>query len=208
VAIIRPYEPRDLDDLYRVCLATGDNGADATHLYDDPRLVGHIYAAPYGVLSPETAFVVEDAAGVAGYIVGALDTRAFAAHAEASWWPTLRPLYPDPSGTPFEAWSADQLRGYMIHHPSHAPDALLDRFPSHLHINLLPRLQGRGLGRRLFDLWFETLADMGSIGAHLGVSGANIRAQTFYRAYGLTEPLPARPPPRATLWFARRLITQ
>jgi len=202
---IRPYEPRDLDDLYRISLATGDSGADATHLYRDHKLVGHIYAGPYGVLSPQTAFVVEDEQGVAGYIVGALDTRAFEAQAEASWWPTLRPLYADPTGTPYENWDADQLRSYLIHHPSHSPSALLECFPSHLHINLLPRLQGQGLGRRLLDMWFETLAAMGSAGAHLGVGPANHRAQRFYRAYGLLEPALPRPSRSGTLWFARNL---
>jgi len=208
VSDIRPYEPRDLDDLYRICLATGDSGADATHLYRDAKLVGQIYAAPYAILSPQTAFVVEDALGVAGYIVGALDSRAFEALAEASWWPTLRPHYADPAGTPYETWDADQLRSYLVHHPSHAPSALVERFPSHLHINLLPRLQGQGLGRLLLDLWFETLGAMGSLGAHLGVSGANTRAQRFYRAYGLTEPALSRPSPHGTVWFAKDLRTK
>ncbi len=30
---IRPVQPRDLDDLYDICLRTGDNGVDATDLY-------------------------------------------------------------------------------------------------------------------------------------------------------------------------------
>ena len=45
-ARIRPYRPSDLDELYRICLLTGDAGQDATALYQDPRLLGHIFAAP------------------------------------------------------------------------------------------------------------------------------------------------------------------
>jgi hypothetical protein len=93
---IRPVVAADLDALYRIALLTGDSGADASALHKDPRLVGHIYAAPYATLSPETAFVAEDAAGVAGYIVGALDTRAFEARLERDWWPALRAEYADP----------------------------------------------------------------------------------------------------------------
>jgi hypothetical protein len=100
--VIRPYRPADLDDLYRICLLTGDSGADASPVYQDPKLVGHLFAGPYGVLNPETAFVVEDQDGVAGYIIGAIDTRAFEARLEAEWWPNLRPLYADPAGTPPE----------------------------------------------------------------------------------------------------------
>src|SRR5439155_1740259 len=57
---IRAFRPADLDDLYRICLATGAGGDEALALYRDPKLVGHVYAAPYAVLSPWTVFVVED----------------------------------------------------------------------------------------------------------------------------------------------------
>ena len=54
---IRAFRPADLEELYRICLATGAGGDDASALYRDPRLVGHVYAAPYAVLSPLTVFV-------------------------------------------------------------------------------------------------------------------------------------------------------
>src|SRR5262249_371890 len=67
---IRAFRPADLEDLYRICLATAGGGDDASARYSDPRLVGHVYAAPYAVLSPFTVFVAEDSHGVGGYIVG------------------------------------------------------------------------------------------------------------------------------------------
>jgi len=204
-AIIRPYRPADLDDLYRICLATADAGADGSALYSDPQLVGHHYAAPYGLFSPETAFVAEDEQGVGGYILGALDTRAFEARLEVDWWPSLRPRYTDPSGTPHQAWSADQRLAYLIHHPFPAPRRIVEPFPSHLHIDLLPRLQGQGLGRRLIDLWLETIAKMGSRGVHLGVNPANARAIRFYNIYGLDRldlPVPNADP---ALFFTRSI---
>jgi hypothetical protein len=75
-AAIRPYEERDLDALFAISLATGLAGADASALYDDPRMMGHIYAAPYARLDPGLALVVEDDKGVAGYVVGTIDTAA------------------------------------------------------------------------------------------------------------------------------------
>ena len=98
IAEIRPYQPGDLEDLYGIALATGEAGADATALYRNTRLVGDVFAAPYAVLYPATAFVLEDEAGVAGYVLGALDTRAFEAACEERWWPHLRPLVVDPTG--------------------------------------------------------------------------------------------------------------
>ena len=72
MAVVRPYRPSDLPALYDICLKTADNGADATHLYGDHRVVGEIFAAPYAVLEPDHALVAEDAEGIAGYILGAV----------------------------------------------------------------------------------------------------------------------------------------
>src|SRR5271157_938140 len=153
MAEIRSFRPDDLDDLYRICLATGVAGADASALYRDLKLVGHVFAAPYAAFCPQSVFVVEDQRGVGGYIVGTPDTRAFAARLEADWWPQLRAVYTDPSAVPRAGWSPDQLMGYWIHHPLRTPEEIIAAYPSHLHINLLPRLQGRGLGRGLIDTW-------------------------------------------------------
>jgi ribosomal protein S18 acetylase RimI-like enzyme len=200
---IRDVQPGDLDALYRIALATGEAGADAAHLYRDPKLVGHLYAAPYAVLAPDLALVVEDGAGVGGYILGALDTLAFEARLEVEWWPALRRQYPDPTGDP-ASWGPDHLRAYQIHHPRPPPARITGPYPSHLHINLLPRLQGRGLGQALIDSWLARIAAAGSRGMHLGVSPANHRAIRFYRALGLEEFRFPRPKPQPdALYFVR-----
>jgi len=202
---VRPVEPDDLPALYRIALLTGDNGADASALYKDPRLIGHIYAAPYALLSPKTAFVAEDAQGVAGYIVGALDTHAFEARLERDWWPELRAQYADPSDQAPDTWTADQMRAWMIHHPYLTPDRVLAGHPSHLHINLLPRLQGQGMGKALMDRLLGLLADLGSPGVHLGTGLANVRARRFYAIYGFnTVERPAGARSR-TVWMQYRL---
>ena len=113
MAEIRAFRPGDLDELYRICLATGAGGDDASTLYQDPKLLGHVYAAPYAVFSPQSVFVVEDADGVGGYIVGAPDTREFEIRLETEWWPTLRRLYRGPARRAphrLEPGPADQLQ--------------------------------------------------------------------------------------------------
>lgn len=74
---IRPASPADLDACYEISLATAFEGGDASHLYADRRLMGHIYVAPYLLLAPTLAFVVEDRCGVAGFAVGTADTVAW-----------------------------------------------------------------------------------------------------------------------------------
>jgi ribosomal protein S18 acetylase RimI-like enzyme len=183
MAQIRAYRPDDLDALYRICLATGDAGADASHLYRDPRLIGHVYAGGYAALCPETAFVVEDQEGVAGYVIGPADTRAFEARLEELWWPALRAQYADGDGNA----SPDARMRHLIHHPSRMPTRIVGTYPAHLHINLLPRLQGQGIGRALLDRWREAIAALGATGAHLAVGTRNERAVRFYRVYGFRE---------------------
>ena len=187
-AQIRPYRPGDLDDLYRICLLTGDAGQDGTSLYRDPWLLGHIFAAPYAFFEPSLAFVAEDAAGVGGYIVGALDSQAFERLLESKWWPGLRSRYPaPPPGLPAERWTPDQRMASMIHHPLRTPDELARRYPSHLHINLVPRLQADGHGSQLTQTLMAALRGQGSCGVHLYVPRSNRRAPGFYRHIGFTE---------------------
>ena len=192
-ALIRPYRPSDLDALYRICLLTGDDGQDATSLYNDPRLPGHFFAAPYGLFEPALAFVAEDTAGVGGYILGALHTQAFEERLERTWWPHLRARYRDPPASiPAEQLTPDQQVAHMIHHPWRIADGLAARYPSHLHINLLPRLQAGGLGSQMTKMLIAALRSQGSPGVHLHVPRGNQHAAGFYRHIGFTE-LPATP---------------
>ena len=197
MAAIRPYQPGDLDALYAICLQTGDHGIDATGRYQDPRILGEIYAAPYALFEPDLAFVAEDAEGVAGYVIGTSDTRAFEARCEAQWWPRLRAIYPNPRRTPPADWTWDQKRAFQIHRPFAIPDGAVAAAPAHLHIDLLPRLQGQGLGRAMLDTWLRAAGGR----AHLGCDVANARAQRFYDAYGFKR-LAIPDAPRGTVWMA------
>lgn len=182
--MIRPYQPRDLARLYEICLRTGASGEDATHLVVDPRLFGELYAAPYAALEPAHALVVDDGSGAAvGYALGALDTRAFEARCEAEWWPALRERHPVGSG----ANDLDELLVTMLHHRHAAADDVVARYPSHLHIDLLPEAQGAGWGRALMEALQDLLRAAGSPGVHLGVSARNRRALGFYAHLGYEE---------------------
>ncbi|HEX4213175.1 MAG TPA: GNAT family N-acetyltransferase [Candidatus Dormibacteraeota bacterium] len=187
MATIRAYRPEDQSDLYRICLLTGDSGEDATAAYADPKLLGHVFAGPYGALQPDLAFVVEDGEGVGGYVLGALDTAAFEERLEKEWWPPLRARYTDPDGKPRDEMTADERMVWAIHHPSRTPAELLERYPSHLHIDILPRLQGTGNGAGLIRTLLTALGENGSRGVHLGVGARNVRAIGFYRHMGFEE---------------------
>ena len=201
---LRPFAETDLHAIYEISLLTGDGGGDATRLYTNPKLIGEIYSAPYAILEPGLAFVAEDDLGVAGYIVGAADTRAFEARLERDWWPALRSTHAAPCGTDVETWNADELRAYQIHHPRPAADSIVVAFPAHLHMNLHPRLQRRGVGGRLLDRWLGVARNLGVSGVHLGVNAANDRALRYWTTQGFTR-IERPSTPRSAIWFGMTL---
>jgi ribosomal protein S18 acetylase RimI-like enzyme len=195
--IVRPALATDRDAVYDICLRTGDAGADATALLAHGELYGHVYAGAYLALAPELALVAELDGDVVGYVVGALDTAAFDERLEAEWWPALRARYPLPG----DGTEVDRRLVQEVHRPFHMPAMLLARYPSHLHVNLLPVAQGRGVGRRMMDGVFDLLRDAGSPGVHLGVDPRNERAIGFYEHLGMTR----RSPDPAAVLFTLRL---
>jgi ribosomal protein S18 acetylase RimI-like enzyme len=187
VTTIRPYQPFDLPGVYRVCLSTGDSGRDATALYRNPDLLGHIYAGPYPIADPGLTFVAVDEHGVLGYIVATADTLTFETWLEDNWWPRLREQYPrELAGDPGDG-TEDWLRVAHLHETKPAPDDIYERYPAHLHIDIMPRGQGSGLGRRLVRTLVEALRSRRVRGLHLGVGSGNPGALAFYKAVGFTE---------------------
>ncbi|QYH34932.1 GNAT family N-acetyltransferase [Salinibacterium sp. M195] len=179
---IRPARLHDLPGTYRACLHTSDAGGDGSALYQNPDLLGHIYVGPYIVGEPHFAFVIADDHGVAGYVLGTPDTRVFEAWQEREWWPALRAAYPMAGGDTLD----DELIA-QIHTPVTAPDTVVANYPAHLHIDLLPRVQGRGLGRVMLETLFEALRAGGVSGIHLDVGEDNHNAIAFYRHLGFAE---------------------
>lgn len=184
---VRPGGLADRAGAYRVCLETGDHGADATASYEtDPEALGRIYVGPYLAFEPELSLVLEDDGGVCGYALGAFDSRRFYDRYEREWRPALTAQFAAPAGDR-SRWTAVEQAHHTYHHPDYFCPEPYDRFPSHLHIDLVSRAQGRGYGRQLMQRNLETLRSLGSPGAHLGVGSRNHRALAFYRHLGFHE---------------------
>ena len=184
---IRPARSGDQKGAYHVCLKTGDNGADGEPFYrEDPDALGRIYVGPYLAFEPQVSLILEDIDGICGYALGAFDSRKFFSRYENEWRPKLVEQFPAPAGDPGN-WSRVQ----QVHNTYHNPDYFMPEpyhaYPSHLHIDLLARAQGRGYGRRMIERNLDTLRRLGSPGAHLGLSPLNKRAYGFYKHLGFVE---------------------
>lgn len=192
--LIRPYRPGDRDDVAEVCLRTAAAGGDATGVYSDDSLMPEVFALPYVEHDPALAFVVEHGGRVVGYVLGVADTRAFVEWWRRVWAPGFVARHPSP-GPPTghrPAFTELQLLEAGAD-PARMLVAELDEYPAHLHIDLLPEAQGKGLGRRLIGVLRGELHRRGVPGVHLGIDPANTAARAFYLRLGFRELPSSRP---------------
>jgi GNAT superfamily N-acetyltransferase len=180
---LRRAKPEDSAALAEICVRTGHRGQDARGAYTDPGLLAAMYLRPYLALEPMWCWVCCEEADDAptGYVVGTPDTRVFAQRAESLCWPPLRAQHPLPA-TDDDSLQARLTRALHTGPPTDLP--FLSSHPAHLHIDLLPSAQGRGIGTRLMGTFIDSLRDASVPGVHLGVSAHNPRAIAFYRHLG------------------------
>jgi ribosomal protein S18 acetylase RimI-like enzyme len=181
--IVRKFQEEDRPGLYHICLATGDSGANAVHLYDQKDMLGEIYVGPYLTFQPDLSFTLIHN-GVAGYALAALDTTSFEDTLSKDWWPLILEKYNGRSPENFNEREKN-LFSYIQNPPLRSKE-VISQYPSHLHIDLLEKAQGRGIGKAMMLLVLETLREQGSKGVHLGMGAQNARAFTFYTKLGFT----------------------
>lgn len=182
--MIRPYRPEDRDAVYDVCVRTARAGGDARGRFSDDDLMPDLFAGPYLELEPELAFVVDDG-GVVGYVLGTADTARWAVEHRRRWLPRVADRYPAVA----EPATAEEVLVDLLHHPERNVRPELADHPAHLHIDLLPSHQGRGLGRALMRTYLGALHDRGVPAVHLGMDPANTGARAFYDRLGFREVL-------------------
>ena len=161
-------------------MQTVDSGADGSHHYADPELVGHYFAGPYAVLEPDLCFILTCAGAPCGYVLGTRDSDRFGRRCEAEWFPILRERYPLPAPEE-DSPSAGMIRTIHAGYHSH-PDVAA--YPAHLHIDLLPHAVGQGNGRRMMERFLCHLRELRVPAVHLGVGKKNERAVAFYQHMG------------------------
>ncbi|MBO3737125.1 GNAT family N-acetyltransferase [Actinoplanes flavus] len=179
--MIRAYRPSDLDAIYDICVRTAASGGDARGRHSSDRLLGDVWAVPYVIREPEHAHVLDDGTGTAvGYILGTADTPAFVEWYRTEWLPAT-----------VDRFAPDDPRDAALLAVHRDPDRMLrpefTPYPAHLHIDLLPEWQGRGMGRGLMSAFLEGLRAAGVPGVHLGMAAENHGAYAFYRRLGFQD---------------------
>ncbi|MFT3922049.1 MAG: hypothetical protein QM778_05910 [Myxococcales bacterium] len=147
---VRPYESRDREVVRDICWQTAQSGEQVEREYPDRESWVDMYTSYYTDEEPQSCFVaVSDSDRVLGYLLGCVDTRAARSEFSVGLRHNLvRFLWARP-GTAGFWWRAGWDVVSNVSGP-HRPRVDPDRYPAHMHCNLLPEAHGRGVAGELF----------------------------------------------------------
>jgi hypothetical protein len=162
---LQPFREEHREGMYRICLLTGDSGADGTHLYpNDWQALGRRWVGPYLDFEPGLSFALVDGAVVVGYVLASADTEHMYRALRTWYFPRLASHFPDPVDDDCSRLSEserDMCAEY--HRPSLAlPTAVsVAEYPAHLHIDLAACAQRKGCGTVMINLITTNLVRSG-----------------------------------------------
>ena len=92
---------------------------------------------------------------IVGYVVGTAETAQFEREVNASWWPSLRTIYPkDLIGTPLDRYFV----GLIHRGPKLGP---IGSGTAHIHVNVVGKFKKQGCDRLLVDVALQHLRKRG-----------------------------------------------
>ncbi len=128
--------------------------------------------------------IAEDNGKIVGYILGTPDTtrqqRLF--YAKIGWRILLRLFF-----ITFWRYFQDikMILYFLRIPPSEAPSQeIIQKFPAHLHIDILKSYQRKGIGSNLMQQFEDHIRKLQVQGIHLETSEGNYKALPFYKKMG------------------------
>ena len=191
--VVRRYVASDREAVRRICVDTGYMGDPVGWLWADRASFADLFTSWYTDHEPGSAFVADCDGRVVGYLLGCRDTRRVGPPTRVLRRHLRRGVLLRP-GTAGVLWRSmadiarDRVRGRPV--PTGFVD---DRWPAHLHIDLLPEARSHGVGALLIDRWIEVLDRHDIRGCHLETWAENDGAVAFFRRMGFSrhgEPVP------------------
>jgi RimJ/RimL family protein N-acetyltransferase len=183
-ARVRAYTEDDRDELRAVFGRAGE-GSPTDTLWGHEESEAEIYLVTYMDLVPEHLGVAEIDGRIVGYLTGCPEpsrvpsdsqriTRAIRTHR----------LYLQRAPLAFFGRAATDAAIAFARRQPTAGDFRDERWPAHLHIDLVPEARGTGLAYRLMARWQSQLVELGSPGCHLQTMVENSRAVAFFERCG------------------------
>lgn len=173
---IRKARPEDEKAVTDICFETKTYDINDT---DDRNLFALRWALYYIRYQSDYCFVAEDNREVIGYVLCSPDTTVCEDDYEEKIIPQIKKNI-DKSHPQYKYYTTILKTKEII------PE-FLKKYPAHLHINLTPRCQGKGIGTKLIKAMEQNLIDNGVHGIHLGVMEDNEAAIKFYEKNGYSK---------------------
>ncbi|MGH9017321.1 MAG: GNAT family N-acetyltransferase [Acidimicrobiales bacterium] len=193
--VVRPFRPGDRARVRHICFVTGYMGEPVEWLWGDAESFATIFTGYYTDAEPESALVAEIDGEVMGYLLGCVDSARAWNPAGVVGGQVVRRALPVRPGTARFVWRslgdvvADAARKRLP--PAPFAD---ERWPAHLHIDLLRPARGRGAGATLMRRWLDALRRLDVPGCHLETVAENSGAVAFFESMGFEKhghPIPA-----------------
>ncbi|MHC1590997.1 MAG: GNAT family N-acetyltransferase [Candidatus Helarchaeales archaeon] len=190
---IRRARKEDIPGIVHVCYKTGYMGEDATPYFEDEKLFGYFFSQYYPENEPQHSFVAEDDGEIVGYILSSPDTRNQQKRFLAKMGLRIAFRLFLITSIRYPKTFFTFLKGIVIMlkylglpgGPKNIPhEEILEKYPAHLHINLLEPYQRKGIGGKLIDNLEAHLRRLGVKGIHLETSEQNKKAVPFYKKKG------------------------
>jgi ribosomal protein S18 acetylase RimI-like enzyme len=181
---VRKYVEGDREAIQDICYRTGYLGESAARFWRHKPSFVEVWTSYYIQQEPESLYVATKDKVVVGYLTGCVDT-ALAAKSKDILHSLIKHGLLFRPGTAGFFWRGivDSIKDKDV-----ATDEFIDeRWPAHLHINLLPVARGSGLGRALMERWLAQLRNAGSPGCHLSTLVENIGGIAFFARMGFNR---------------------
>jgi ribosomal protein S18 acetylase RimI-like enzyme len=179
---VRQYVEGDAKAIQDICYRTGYMGESAARFWRHKPSFVEVWTLYYLKQEPECISVATQDEVVVGYLTGCVDTALAPQSLNAQIMKHGLLFRP---GTAGFLWRGifDSIKD------QHGARAAFrdERWPAHLHINLLPVARGSGLGRALMERWLAHLSNSGSPGCHLSTLVENTGAVAFFARMGFTR---------------------
>lgn len=204
---IRTFQERDRPALRKLALRAGQ-GSPTESLWGHPESEAQIYLEPYMDHEPESLFLAESDGVLLGYLTGCVDSDTFPSEDRriADAIRAHRLILRRQPALFFARSAFDAVRA-VVHRTPSAGEIHDPRWPSHLHINVVPEARGTGAADGLMEHWFERLRSAGSPGCYLQTLVENTRAVRFFERMGFT-PHGATPPVPGLRYQGKRVHQQ
>ncbi len=169
--VIRKYKEKDYEQVKFICLNDMLNNEKADTLI---KYVELMFCRYYIEIEPDCCFVaVDENDKPVGYIYGAKNFDDY----QTEMKKYLQPISELDNGV-FLPDALVEMHDHAIYK---------DKYPAHLHIDILPDYQSKGIGSKLINAYCNYLKENGINGVMLIVGSDNDGARRFYERNGFIQ---------------------